>query len=212
MSASDIKTTEKTLKSILASKSFDKHKTIMDLCKELVSQSLDEDMSASESDDDDMPDLQEDKPPSSCTGDHSHEHGHSHGHSSPAPPPAPPSPKKKAAAPEIIDEGLYEPEEEEVLAVPTNATDEECENLSDDDFAKHQDASTAAKASAAEASSPEEATVLLTAALTAESLLGQLSAMTIAKRSEQLLKAKRVVAGKLVRTRAGEEIYGNFRE
>jgi hypothetical protein len=90
------------------------------------------------------------------------------------------------AAPIIDDEGVWEVEDTSAPPSFVNATDSEAEKLSDDDFAKLQDTVTSSKSAAAEAGSPEEKVELLTKAMEAEAKLGQLSAMTIAKRAEQV--------------------------
>jgi hypothetical protein len=94
--------------------------------------------------------------------------------------------EEEAAAPQIDDEGVWEVEETPAPPSFTNATDSEAEKLSDDEFGKLQDTVTSSKSAAAEAGTPEEKVDLLTRAMEAEAKLGQLSAMTIAKRAEQV--------------------------
>ena len=92
------------------------------------------------------------------------------------------------------DEGIWEVEEAPAPPSFTNVTDSDVEDLSDNDFEKLQGTVSSNKSAAAEAETPEEKVELLTKAMEAEAKLGELSAMTIAKRAEQLFHSKRVVA------------------
>jgi suppressor of tumorigenicity protein 13 len=138
----------------------------------------------------------DDAPASSCGHDHSHggqDHAHSHDHHAEEKPKAKAAPE--TAAFDVDDDDKMEPESAAFPQAFTNAGDAAAEALTDDDFAKHQDLQSTAKA-AANGAAPEEAIKQLTLALSAEAAMNQLSAMTYAKRGDALLLEKRPMAAK----------------
>ncbi|GMI36355.1 hypothetical protein TeGR_g6610 [Tetraparma gracilis] len=106
---------------------------------------------------------------------------------SPPPSPSPPPP---------ADDGLLEPEEEK--PPPAFKDDPAAEALDDGDWNAYQKEVQDGKSRASAAgTSPAEAVEALTSALAAEASLGQLSALTYARRSAALLSCGRVLAAQL---------------
>lgn len=193
-SASDIKTATKVLQGLLSNPSelsSPKLVGLVSLAKS-VAAAAENVPEQAESSEDDMPDLEDDVPAPSCKSGCCDDDKPA---AAPAPTPAAAAPPAAAPpAPSIEDSGIYAEETDPAPPSFKNATDAEAEALSDDAFGALQDGVNSSKAAAAEAGTPGDAVDHLTKAIENESKLGQLSAMTIAKRSEQLLKCKRVSA------------------
>ena len=105
-----------------------------------------------------------------CCGGHSHEHDHEQGKGcgrakDPIADEAPPTPPSAPSAPKIEDDGLFEEESQDTPPAFANAPDSDVDKLDDAQFGELQDAVTAAKSQAAEASSAEEKVECFTKAI-----------------------------------------------